>query len=49
VIRAIEDLYNDKEALDSEQITAIAEAWRPYRTVATWYLWRHIDADPVEY
>ena len=21
----------------------IAEPWRPYRTVASWYVWRHLD------
>lgn len=28
---------------------AHAECWRPWRTVATWYIWRDIDADPVIY
>ena len=27
----------------------IAEAWQPWRTVATWYLWRSLDPIPVEY
>jgi DNA-3-methyladenine glycosylase II len=26
-----------------------AEAWKPWRSVATWYLWRSLDAVPVEY
>ena len=26
-----------------------AERWRPYRSVATWYLWRSMDPVPVEY
>ena len=26
-----------------------AERWRPYRSVATWYLWRSMDPIPVEY
>jgi DNA-3-methyladenine glycosylase II len=26
-----------------------AEKWRPYRSVATWYLWRSMDPIPVEY
>jgi DNA-3-methyladenine glycosylase II len=25
------------------------ERWRPYRTVATWYLWRSLDPDEVGY
>lgn len=28
---------------------AIGERWRPWRTVATWYLWRSLDPVPVEY
>ena len=27
----------------------IAERWRPWRSVATWYLWRSLDPVPVEY
>ena len=30
-------------------ILAIAEIWQPYRTVATWYLWRSWDAMVVQY
>ena len=26
-----------------------AELWRPWRTVATWYVWRDLDAEPVLY
>jgi DNA-3-methyladenine glycosylase II len=28
---------------------SLAEDWRPYRTVATWLLWRSLDPVPVEY
>lgn len=28
---------------------AIAECWRPWRSVATWYLWRSLDPVPVAY
>jgi DNA-3-methyladenine glycosylase II len=30
-------------------IRALAEGWRPWRSVATWYLWRSLDPVPVEY
>jgi DNA-3-methyladenine glycosylase II len=26
-----------------------AERWRPWRTVATWFIWRDLDAEPVIY
>jgi len=49
VIRSIEGLYAAGERLPIEKIEAIGAVWAPYRTVATWYLWRHLDAEPVEY
>jgi DNA-3-methyladenine glycosylase II len=27
----------------------VGEGWRPWRSVATWYLWRSLDPVPVEY
>lgn len=47
--RALADFYNGGERLDRAAMTALAEPWRPWRTVATWYLWRSLDPIPVEY
>ncbi len=33
-------LYNLSEPPTAEQMEVLAEAWRPHRTVASWYLWR---------
>jgi DNA-3-methyladenine glycosylase II len=30
-------------------VRALGERWRPWRSVATWYLWRSLDPIPVEY
>ena len=49
VIRAVEQLYAGGDSLTVAQVSEIASCWTPYRTVGTWYLWRHLDADPVEY
>ena len=49
VIRSMERLYNQGNALSESELMAIAESWRPYRTVATWYLWRSSDPEPVRY
>ncbi|CAN5266439.1 DNA-3-methyladenine glycosylase [soil metagenome] len=41
--RAARNLYgisNDPE----DNLVRAAEAWHPYRSVASWYLWRHADA-----
>ena len=44
VRNAIRDLYGVTAEGECE---ALAETWRPYRSVATWYLWRHADATDV--
>lgn len=35
--------------LKPEEYQKIATRWQPYRTVATWYLWRALDPVPVAY
>jgi len=32
-----------------QQVVEVAGRWVPYRSVATWYLWRSLDPVPVEY
>ena len=32
-----------------KRMQKLGEAWRPWRSVATWYLWRSLDPVPVEY
>lgn len=36
-------------ALERDAMLTLAERWRPWRSVATWYLWRSLDPEPVEY
>lgn len=47
--KAIERLYNGGEKMERKPMEKLAEKWRPYRTVATWYLWRSLDPVAVEY
>ena len=49
LIRAIERTYAGGSNLEIEEILDISTGWSPYRTVATWYLWRVVDPDPVNY
>ena len=37
------------EAKTKESVEKVAERWKPYRTAASWYLWRMQDPVPVEY
>ena len=48
-IRAIENIYNGGEVMSKDELLDQAENWAPWRTVATWFLWRTIDDEPVEY
>lgn len=47
--RAVVQHYTRGEKLSRQQLAAIGERWRPWRSVATWYLWRSLDPLPVEY
>ena len=41
--------YNNSRPLSKLKMRAIARDWAPWRSVATWYLWRSLDPIPVEY
>lgn len=47
--RAMSRQYNKGKPLSKLKMHAIAETWLPWRSVATWYLWRSLDPIPVEY
>jgi len=47
--KAIERHYNKSKKMAPEKMHRLAERWKPYRTVATWYLWRSLDPVPIEY
>ena len=41
--KGIQRLYSLSELPEKEEMEEIAEKWRPYRSVATWYLWRSLN------
>jgi DNA-3-methyladenine glycosylase II len=41
--------YNNGRPLSERRLRALAAPWVPWRSVATWYLWRSLDPVPVEY
>lgn len=47
--KAIARHYSGGAALTRAQLRKIAAPWAPWRSVATWYLWRSLDPEPVEY
>jgi DNA-3-methyladenine glycosylase II len=42
---AIRKAYGMPELPKPGEIEALAEPWRPFRTVASWYLWRSLESD----
>jgi len=46
---AIARHYNDGERMALPEIRELSARWQPYRSVATWYLWRSLDPISVLY
>jgi len=49
LIKAISLNYFSGEPVSRHEAREVAANWAPWRTVATWYMWRSIDPKPVEY
>ncbi len=47
--RAVALHYHEGERMKPAALRAFGTRWQPYRSVATWYLWRSLDPIPVEY
>lgn len=47
--RAMSLHYNQGRPLSRPKMRKIGGPWAPWRSVATWYLWRSLDPIPVEY
>ncbi|GGY18209.1 DNA-3-methyladenine glycosylase 2 family protein [Massilia dura] len=48
LIAGISHNYFSGEPVSRSDAREVAANWEPYRTVATWYLWRSLDPVPVE-
>jgi len=42
-VKGVRDAYGFKSAPKPSTIEKLAEKWKPYRSVATWYLWHYKD------
>jgi len=53
LLKAVSLSYFEGEPITGKdgraRVAALAAAWEPWRSVATWYLWRSLDPVPVEY
>lgn len=49
LIKGISLGYFSGEPVSRAEAREVGEAWAPYRSVATWYIWRSLDPLPVDY
>ena len=49
LLKAVRLAYFRGREVPVSRIRRLGEQWAPWRSVATWYLWRSLDPVPVEY
>jgi len=47
IVNAIQRLYRLRKRPDPKRIQKLGEAWKPYRSVASWYLWQTLRNEPL--
>jgi DNA-3-methyladenine glycosylase II len=43
IVKAVRNAYGLRKTPDARRLLKIGETWRPYRSVASWYLWASLD------
>ena len=46
IVRAVQQVYRLRRRPSAAKVLAIGDAWRPYRSVASWYLWQSLELPP---
>ena len=44
IVKAVQKAYGLRKTPSADRLNQIGDAWRPYRSVACWYLWRSLNA-----
>jgi len=47
IVNAIQRLYRLRKRPDAKRILRMGESWKPYRSVASWYLWQTLRNEPL--
>jgi DNA-3-methyladenine glycosylase II len=47
IVKAVQRAYRLRSVPSPERLARIGETWRPYRSVACWYLWASLDNLPI--
>ena len=46
IVKAVQRAYGLRKAPDPRRLTRIGEPWRPFRSIACWYLWASLENKP---
>ena len=49
LLHALRRSYFNGRKVPPSRLRKLGQTWQPWRSVATWYLWRSLDPVPVEY
>jgi DNA-3-methyladenine glycosylase II len=49
LVNGIRAAYFSGEAVSRSDVREVAQAWSPFATVATWYIWRSLEPVPVQH
>ncbi len=47
--KGFQKVFKLKKPPTPDQMEKLAEDWKPYRTIASWYLWRAVDGENAEW
>src|SRR5262245_21641324 len=47
IVNAVKKVYGLRKKPSADRLRKIGDTWRPYRSVASWYLWRSLDNEPT--
>ena len=48
ILNAIQKAYGLRKKPTPARMLKLGESWRPYRSIASWYLWRSLEKEPVK-
>ncbi|HOW47702.1 MAG TPA: DNA-3-methyladenine glycosylase 2 family protein [Rubrivivax sp.] len=49
LVKGVSESYFSGEPVSRADLRELGDAWAPYRSVGTWYIWRSLDPLPVDY
>lgn len=48
IVKAVQKAYRLRKAPTPDRLIRLGESWRPYRSIACWYLWASLDNTPLQ-